>query len=621
MDTFSCFPTLIYDITLRSTQVQKMTDIRNFQILVLIVTIYVANVESQSDGVQKNTTSETQDIAKAQTGNPEAQALNIEEPNPTDNIGPAKPRRRIPPRGRKLKRRPRKRRPPTKNGQMNANDGKTASPGASSKDERAKKEQIVSKSVAEVPVKEAIKTFSNEASAKSGSAGVNTQPAAVDERKTVVETQPATILEAQPAPAVETKPAAAVAAPAPAVESRATAKPVVDDFGFGQDLFFWGETTTVPQDMNQPPPDFSVVKKPKKKVIPQVDTENSKAYDGRPCNETFKSHETDQTKYMVKDADGFWETLKCAPNLGTGLVWRQDLCSCGEELVAQDPNDWCAQLGYNPHLENRHKYLRKDHGINAVKSCPASLVWSQEKCLCIHDPVVKERPIENQVTFVCKTILQMPFEGNLKNVAEGYHVQPVTLKRRGKLPRIRYRKVPGSTEKAAMIVSQPLEFLAFRGNDFQSQVTYSLNFKISPRHESRSNFMVLITDECIAGGQNKARNASIRLAFQPNTKTFRLQFRTEKSEIDQLIKGALPDTYGWYKVVVYFEDNTLNMEVGGQKVFQQKEVLGKIPQNKCPLYIAGRGRGFDRSLDFYGYLDNVNLVKDCKFHEANIKFL
>lgn len=90
-----------------------------------------------------------------------------------------------------------------------------------------------------------------------------------------------------------------------------------------------------------------------------------------------------------------------------------------------------------------------------------------------------------------------------------------------------------------MIVSQPLEFLAFRGNDFQSQVTYALNFKISPRHEKKDNFMVLITDECIAGGQNRARNASIRLAFQPSTKTFQLQFSTEKVDIDHLIKGAI----------------------------------------------------------------------------------
>lgn len=39
-------------------------------------------------------------------------------------------------------------------------------------------------------------------------------------------------------------------------------------------------------------------------------------------------------------------------------------------------------------------------------------------------------------------------------------------------------------------------------------------------------------------------------------------------------------------------------------------IVGKIPQNKCPLYIAGRGQGFDRLNDFYGYLDNVsNLIK------------
>ena len=91
-----------------------------------------------------------------------------------------------------------------------------------------------------------------------------------------------------------------------------------------------------------------------------------------------------------------------------------------------------------------------------------------------------------------------------------------------------------------MIVSQPVKFLAFRGNDFQKQITYAINFKISPRHNNRDNFMVLLTDECkgVGGGQNKARKPSIKLAFQPNTKTFNLQFRTQDTEVDQYIKGA-----------------------------------------------------------------------------------
>ena len=93
-----------------------------------------------------------------------------------------------------------------------------------------------------------------------------------------------------------------------------------------------------------------------------------------------------------------------------------------------------------------------------------------------------------------------------------------------------------------MIVSQPFEFLAYRGNDFQLQVTYSVSFKISPRHNSRSNFMQLMTDECVnnPGGQNKSRKPSIGIAFQPNTRSFRLRFRTEKIEVDEIVTGAQP---------------------------------------------------------------------------------
>jgi hypothetical protein len=42
--------------------------------------------------------------------------------------------------------------------------------------------------------------------------------------------------------------------------------------------------------------------------------------------------------------------------------------------------------------------------------------------------------------------------------------------------------------------------------------------------------------------------------------------------------------YGWYKVVVYLEYETLTMEVNGQKVFEQKDMLGKISFiNKQPM--------------------------------------
>ena len=42
--------------------------------------------------------------------------------------------------------------------------------------------------------------------------------------------------------------------------------------------------------------------------------------------------------------------------------------------------------------------------------------------------------------------------------------------------------------------------------------------------------------------------------------------------------------------------------------------VGKIPQNKCPLFIAGRGPGYDRTEDFYGYMDNVSTIFCMYFH-------
>lgn len=385
--------------------------------------------------------------------------------------------------------------------------------------------------------------------------------------------------------------------------------------------FFAQETATEDPSL-QAPPDFDPNQPPAEKVLPDVDPSKAVAYDGTPCAVNYKAHEKDPHKYMMRLPEDKWQEADCPPNRGEGLVWRQDLCNCGEELVPQDPNDICGLQGYNPYPNNRHKYMRRHHNINNVMDCPANLVWSQKECLCRYDPDAI-RPIEPTVTFVCKTILNLTFEDHLQNTAEGYYVKPVKFGRRSKIPRIRFVKTLGADGLAAQIVSQPLQFQAFRGNDFQKQVTFSLNFKVSGRRRKSKNFMLLLTDECARrqSGVNKQWKPSISLSFQPSSRTFRLLFRTEKKVIEEDIKGAKPDNYGWYKVVVYFEDMTVNLENNGQKLFTAGDVQGKIPPNRCPLYIAGRGKGYNKIQNFFGFMDNVFLVKDCKFHESNIKIL
>ncbi|XP_060593909.1 uncharacterized protein LOC132748343 [Ruditapes philippinarum] len=560
-----------------------MANLNITTIVIVLVTIYIVNVMSQSTTNKQTTVLPTTQVVANQESVNEPTVTGTD---PANTHVEKQPQKRSQVKRRKFKRRLRKKRPSTKN------NTEVIAPDPASEAEQTLQTLVIEPK--EAPV-------------------VKTVMAA--QVKVAAKNKPLKIAQKQPRVQPDNRANAVVA------------KPEKNSAGFGQEMFFDmfsdNDTTTIQPEAAGPPPNFNVNKVPPTKVVPTVDTKNAKAYDGSLCSDNYKPHDTLKTKYLMKSADNSWGALDCAPNMGTGLVWRQDLCSCGEELVAVDPNDWCGSLGYSPHLGDKHKYIRKDQGVNVNKTCPATLVWSQDKCLCIYDPTVEARPIENTVTFVCKTILKMEFEGNLKDSAMGYQIQTVDIKRRGKLPRIRYRKVPGSTEKAAMIVSQPLKFLAFRGNDFQKQITYALSFKISPRHNNRDNFMVLLTDECrgSGGGQNKARKPSIRLAFQPNTKTFNFQFRTLDKEVDQNINKTTADMYGWYKVVVYLEYETLTMEVNGQKVFEQKDMLGKIPQNKCPLFIAGRGPAYDRTEDFYGYMDNVQLVKDCKFHEANIKFL
>lgn len=85
------------------------------------------------------------------------------------------------------------------------------------------------------------------------------------------------------------------------------------------------------------------------------------------CAENYKEHPTDKTKYMMRLPENVWQAVDCPPNLSQGLVWRQDLCNCGEELVPQDPNDACGLQGYNPYPNNRHKYMRVGKSCNLDK--------------------------------------------------------------------------------------------------------------------------------------------------------------------------------------------------------------------------------------------------------------
>ena len=46
--------------------------------------------------------------------------------------------------------------------------------------------------------------------------------------------------------------------------------------------------------------------------------------------------------------------------------------------------------------------------------------------------------------------------------------------------------------------------------------------------------------------------------------------------VDNSMFNFLQDKDGWYNVVVYFEDRTLNLDNNGVKLFQQTDILGKL---------------------------------------------
>ena len=91
----------------------------------------------------------------------------------------------------------------------------------------------------------------------------------------------------------------------------------------------------------------------------------------------YKEHPKDKTKYMMRLPDNVWQAADCPPNLSKGLIWRQDLCNCGEELIPQDPNDNCGLQGYNPFPTNRHKYMRVIYDLRII----AYLFFSYESSI------------------------------------------------------------------------------------------------------------------------------------------------------------------------------------------------------------------------------------------------
>ena len=95
------------------------------------------------------------------------------------------------------------------------------------------------------------------------------------------------------------------------------------------------------------------------------------------CEVNYKAHPKDKTMYLARLPDDEWQAVDCPPNLALGLVWRQDLCLCGEELIPQDPNDPCGLSGYNPDPNNRHKYIRVSRTSALCGGFRAQLDWLQ----------------------------------------------------------------------------------------------------------------------------------------------------------------------------------------------------------------------------------------------------
>ncbi|KAL3853550.1 hypothetical protein ACJMK2_017085 [Sinanodonta woodiana] len=219
---------------------------------------------------------------------------------------------------------------------------------------------------------------------------------------------------------------------------------------------------------------------------------------------------------------------------------------------------------------------------------------------------------------VCQRILELKMDSDLSNSAARYEVKANSASGRGGISKIRFIHTIGATDNAAEIQNQPLTLDAFKGNDFQRAITFTLSIKILKSRSQSRTPMVLLTNGCIPDHTSLIRAPSINLSFTPGTNTFRVQFNTTETAIDETAV-AEPDQNGWFKTVLYFQDQTITLEVNGKKILSKNGMLGTIPKNLCPLLIGGSD--IDRNQNFYGYLDNVNIIKDCKFHEANIKVL
>ncbi|XP_060076864.1 uncharacterized protein LOC132556471 [Ylistrum balloti] len=299
----------------------------------------------------------------------------------------------------------------------------------------------------------------------------------------------------------------------------------------------------------------------------------------------------------------------------SSLVWNQATCACDWPTQVSLKDPICGEYRKHPDLNRPWMYQRLVNSDWIDYSCSVHIrgLFSEKTCQCDYGlniesqttiQIPKTDPVPKQIT-KCVVVANITMDRRVKDDSGGH----LTLSRNAHI-RITNR-VKGSKNGAAIIRRSPIQVESFYANDLTDTVRFAFNFKVHRFSINSRRHMVLMSNGCWSTSTSMRYKIrpSVEIRFRPFDQTFGISFETFGNRIIKNIRGNR-DRDGWYKVVLYLQDNTLTLIVNNRKVFTRSGMNGSLRKRDCKLTIAGSPY---RAMDhFDGYFDEFLSVKQCK---------
>ncbi|OWF34665.1 uncharacterized protein LOC110443859 [Mizuhopecten yessoensis] len=297
------------------------------------------------------------------------------------------------------------------------------------------------------------------------------------------------------------------------------------------------------------------------------------------------------------------------------LVWNQANCACDWPTVVSLKDLMCGEYRKHPDSKRPWMYQRLVNREWIDYSCSVFIrgLFSEQTCKCNYGPSIESQttiqipktdPVPKQIS-KCVVVANITMDIRVKDDSGGH----LTLSRNSHI-RITNR-INGSKGGSALIRRSPIEVESFYANDLTDTVRFAFNFKIHRFSINSRRHMVLVSNGCWSTSTSMRYKIrpSVEIRFRPFDQTFGISFETIGNRVIKNIRGNR-DRNGWYKVVIYLQDNTLKLLVNNKTVFTRTGMIGALRKRDCKLTIAGSP--YQAMDHFDGYFDEFLSVKQCR---------